>query len=382
MNRLAEKRLDDLFRRDPRECIRGVRDRFSRRLESADRGLLLYGAGHYGRVALDSLQRKGIRPAAFVDADPAKCGTEIGGVPVIGLHDLDASSPKEVLVVVTVYNCVSVLEDLGARGFDTATYAQAALALGEPLTPYCGIRDPALLWECESEIRAALGMWSDDASRDEFISQLEWSMSLDPFALAPPHAASETYYDRGIVRFGPNEVYVDCGAFDGDSAAAFIARCPDYRRIVALEPDPGNRTRFAHRFGGESRMQADRITLLPYAASDRRSVLSFNATGTAGSAFAQHGITLDAATLDELVGHEHPTFIKMDIEGAEPLALAGARQLIAAVHPTLAVCLYHDRSHLWQLPRLMAEMQPGYNLFLRRYADECWELVCYASMAS
>jgi hypothetical protein len=68
----------------------------------------------------------------------------------------------------------------------------------------------------------------------------------------------------------------------------------------------------------------------------------------------------------------------MDIESAEPEALDGARELLRRHRPVLAVCTYHRSEHLWQIPNLIRSMVPEYHLFLRRYAEDCWEGVCYA----
>jgi hypothetical protein len=68
----------------------------------------------------------------------------------------------------------------------------------------------------------------------------------------------------------------------------------------------------------------------------------------------------------------------MDIEGAEPDALLGARNIIKNDLPVLAVCLYHNQEHLWKIPLLIQSISSEYNFFLKRYSDECWELVCYA----
>ena len=71
------------------------------------------------------------------------------------------------------------------------------------------------------------------------------------------------------------------------------------------------------------------------------------------------------------------TFIKMDIEGYEKEALEGARMTIAINRPILAICLYHKWDDLWNIPQLIHDIVPDYKLFIRRYADECWEMVCY-----
>jgi len=47
-------------------------------------------------------------------------------------------------------------------------------------------------------------------------------------------------------------------------------------------------------------------------------------------------------------------------------------------HPILAVLHLSRSEHLWAIPNLIRSIAPEYNLFLRRYAEECWEGVCYA----
>ena len=67
-----------------------------------------------------------------------------------------------------------------------------------------------------------------------------------------------------------------------------------------------------------------------------------------------------------------------------PEAAKAMRSTILAFQqkPRMAVCLYHDRRHLWELPLQISRIQPEYRLHLRRYADECWELVGYALPSS
>ena len=376
----ADSRLDKLFRQDPMATTRRISDSVTARLSSAPDGIILYGAGHYGRIAALALKQSGIVPAVFVDADATKHGTSINDIPVISPQTLYDRPAGRSLVVVTVYNCVDVLRTLSASGISAITYAQLAIALGNPLVPYCGIQNPEILWSHEPASRSAMNLWADELSRAEFVSQLEWSLNLDPFSLPAARPAGETYFEADVIRFGPHEVFVDCGAFDGDSVQAFIAHSPSYESIVALEPDPTNRDRFAHRFGGADAMSREHISVLPYAASDRRENVRFNVTGTAGSSFSETGFIVESAPLDELLAGMAPTFIKMDIEGAEPMALRGAARIMREHAPTIAACLYHDRRHLWEIPLQIAAIQPRYELFLRRYADECWETICYASL--
>ena len=72
----------------------------------------------------------------------------------------------------------------------------------------------------------------------------------------------------------------------------------------------------------------------------------------------------------------------MDIEGAELDALIGARRTLVRDRPILAIAAYHRASDLWTIPRLIKSIVPEYDLHLRRYAEDCWELVCYAIPSS
>jgi hypothetical protein len=92
----------------------------------------------------------------------------------------------------------------------------------------------------------------------------------------------------------------------------------------------------------------------------------------------ERSISVECRRLDDISWPLTPTYVKMDIEGAEPQALVGATGLLRRHHPILAVCTYHRSEHLWQIPNLIRSIAPEYNLFLRRYAEECWEGVCYA----
>jgi hypothetical protein len=89
-------------------------------------------------------------------------------------------------------------------------------------------------------------------------------------------------------------------------------------------------------------------------------------------------VSIECRRLDDILDGPQPTLIKMDIEGAEPRAIPGAAATIRAARPLLAICAYHKCEHLWTLPVLIHNALPEYEIFLRRYAEDCWETVYYA----
>jgi hypothetical protein len=118
---------------------------------------------------------------------------------------------------------------------------------------------------------------------------------------------------------------------------------------------------------------------MPYAVCDRNGKTSFTSTGDVTSHIGGNSeCVVDCKRLDDIDWSFPPTYLKMDIEGAEPAALNGARDLLRHYYPVLAICTYHRGPHLWELPNMIHAIAPEYRIFLRRYAEESWEGICYA----
>jgi hypothetical protein len=120
--------------------------------------------------------------------------------------------------------------------------------------------------------------------------------------------------------------------------------------------------------------------VLPWAAGAERGVARWSLPGTSSAGIATDGeLEVQVAPLDELLERDIvPTYVKMDIEGAEPDALRGAHATVTAHRPTLAICVYHVQDHLWSLPLAVAALVEDYRFVLRRYLTDCWEVVLYA----
>ena len=70
-------------------------------------------------------------------------------------------------------------------------------------------------------------------------------------------------------------------------------------------------------------------------------------------------------TIDNMVRELHLSrvdVIKMDIEGAETRALAGAADTIRRMHPMLAIALEHHLNDVDELPVMARHFYPDYKL--------------------
>jgi FkbM family methyltransferase len=177
-----------------------------------------------------------------------------------------------------------------------------------------------------------------------------------------------------------NEVFVDCGAFDGDTIRGFVTAWDGrFKHIYALEPDPGSCRRLSSSIQSLPALIANRIEVRQIAVGGERGQVRFRADGTMGAAFADDGdITIDCRTLDDLFEHDSVSYIKMDIEGQELAALRGGMGVIARYRPVIAACVYHTQNHLWSIPLFLHERLEDYSLFLRPHKPDGWDLIAYA----
>ena len=123
----------------------------------------------------------------------------------------------------------------------------------------------------------------------------------------------------------------------------------------------------------------DKIRISSYAVGKYQSKVLFDSIGEAGSAFCNTGnFEVDCISLDEELRNEMPSFLKLDIEGAEADALEGAQNIIKTFKPIIAICVYHRPPDLWQIPLFLNQLNTDYIFFLRIHENDGFGTVVYA----
>lgn len=341
--------------------------------------VVLFGTGYLGRHVVDELAAMPYHAVAFVDNNPALWGTQVKGVEVLSPADAVERFGSRALWLITIYTNSKVIEQCRSLGVPWVTCAELSWVLPEPHPPMFVFGNPRALADAEGEIAGADSLWADEGSRAEYRAQIRWRFLLDYDALTTPRPTEETYFPDDLIVPSPDEVFVDCGAFNGDSIEAFLVkRSGRFERIVGVEPDEVNGRELDRKIADWTQAGVGPIHRQPVAVGSKRGTLRFETTGTAGSRVGVGVEQVNVAPLDEILEGIAPTYIKFDVEGAEHDALVGGRKTIAANAPVLAVCLYHRPEDIWDLPLLVRSIRPDYRLYCRRYSDERWEQVLYA----
>lgn len=370
--------LNAMLGSDWREAVARRRSEISERIGGRT-DVVLFGGGYLGRHVLRDMESMSYKPLAFVDNNSNAWGSQIEGLEVLSPDEAISRFGQSVLWLITVYTNSKVIEQCRGLGVPWVTCAELSWVLPEPHPPSFIFGVPERLAESEQEIEAAASIWDDEESVAEYVAQVRWRFLLDYPALKTPRPIVETYFPDDLIRPSAREVFVDCGAFTGDTIDAFLtARGGQFEAIVGIEPDGVNGKVLQNRIDEWKRSGVGPMRVEPVAVGTRRGTLSFETTGTAGSSVGSGTETVEVAPLDELLANDRPTYIKFDVEGAEHDALVGGAETIRANMPVLAVCLYHRPIDLWDVPLLVRSFRPDYRMYIRRYSDERWEQVLYA----
>jgi FkbM family methyltransferase len=172
------------------------------------------------------------------------------------------------------------------------------------------------------------------------------------------------YFIPSFQKLGREEVYVDCGAFIGDSFETYCQYNAPPQSAYLFEPDSKNLSQMKQAL---KKYEKDtQIHYIDKGVYHFTGTLFFNGGRGGQSCLTEtpekESVQLDVMTIDDAV-EEEISFIKMDIEGSEQAALRGANRHIVSSYPRLAVCIYHGISDLWEIPLLIRDLFPEYNRY-------------------
>jgi FkbM family methyltransferase len=371
----------------------------------------LFGAGALGAELGYALQRVGVSVAYHCDNDPRKQGTTLAGRPVVSIEALAARAPDALVVIAVASHGREAVDQLTRAGFEPGRILRKpGDADAELLAMYAMVGTQRLYEGCVHEaapgtileylerrgadVHDACTAFADERSRALYVAKLavfasglhfaafkafmlQFSDAIRDFGLLGYRGTPEDhyYFRNELFEVDDGEVYLDVGAYDGDSVESFVEACARrgvrYAHIDALEPDPAVfrrlRANLAH---------VERVSLHPIGLWSETTTLEFVSSAQAlhdqsGSVSAAGDIRVPVMSLDEFVrsgppGAHEVTLLKMDPSGVVARAvLEGALETLSRRRPKLAIGIYHSLDEFIDVPLLMRERFSEYTLMLR-----------------
>ena len=224
--------------------------------EARAQGVYVFGAGSFARAARAALTHQGVSVHAYVVTNPT--APTLDGLPVLALDTL-ASEARRLPLWVGVYNreAASDLADIAAacraRGIERVLLPQDYYeALAERLGWRFWLTDRRDYARVGAQLGAVHAGLADQQSRDFFDATLRFRAGGD-IGTGPCPTDTPQYFPpevlSALANRGERCVFIDGGAYDGDTIAQAAAALP-LGHACAFEPDLANFTRLAANLAG------------------------------------------------------------------------------------------------------------------------------------
>ena len=343
-------------------------------LPSLRKGVVIYGAGELGILALNYFEACGIEVRGIIDqVKTGTFGSKKNCVPISSVEEASKrwlSMDVPVAVAIAKMPFQPIVDLLRGNGWKTI------------LPFYEFTRDQSLchplsngwrLGELEAKdmegIRFACRNWADVTSLFHFEAYIAWHASLEEkLSTLHPIIENERYTIKPLLDFfrSRNYQFVDIGSHLGESIGRMSVSGVTFTEYILIEPD---RKSLAI-------LEKSVSTLIPTNSNVRifeNVVGSQTVTVKFADGFGycsqiwKHGSEeRSAIKLDDM--DLTPDFIKAHTEGTEFDVIEGAEKTIRENHPSLALAVYHNKSSLTcGIPRLMAKL-PDYSWFFRLHS--------------
>lgn len=174
------------------------------------------------------------------------------------------------------------------------------------------------------------------------------------------------YFDLDLIPSFEDKVFVDVGAYTGDTTLDFVDTYKKYKKIYCYEMTTESMATVK-----ENLNKYDNIVYLNKAVSNNNRIGYFTndlIDASTNKLINNGNVEVEIVSLDnDLL--EKVDMIKMDIEGEEYNALLGCKNHIVNDKPILLISVYHNNEDLWKLPKLIDEFNGEYKFYLRNYGN-------------
>lgn len=354
--------------------------------------LIVYGAGLFGPSVCEAMQAQKCFVSCVVDR--AKTG-KIHKTPIVPPAELERMNLSALPIYLTLVNpdheieVLDYLRSLKSR----PTIKSFHDILFEFPDFVAQKRKQGFAWLADGCFNAAHAgcenLFSDAKSRWIAKQWMKFRETWDPKYYVQPEGSQYVPVDLNWIETfsGTDVTFLDVGAYTGDSSEFFIKKFleigKNLRDYFALEVDPrnfialsANLRIIAEKYPGM------RLIALPIGAWSEHRLIPLNSDGSSSQLLIKEtkvaASMIPVAKLDDIFFAVSPDVIKMDIEGSEREAIAGAQNIIREHTPVLLISLYHRPEDLWEIPALIKTICPDYDLSIRVHAHLFLETVLYA----
>jgi len=318
------------------------------------------------------LEQCGMTILGFIDSDESKWGMSIAGKPVF--------SPSDPLIIKSRAILITSRHAVPAIKKNLAHLSACLMSIDAFVVHHVGR---------EKIDKVELLLSHDQQSLETFRAVLVSMLSGTTNELAP-YANNDPFFDRFGFFNRDGEIFVDAGAYVGDSLERFIWSVNGvFRHIHAFEPGGAQFAALKKRVGRlreEWALDPDSISVVNKALSSETRVVRVHNTSHLIQTSIE-SIELDddnsvsseiqTVSLDSYLNGQKYTLLKVDVEGSEADLLVGARKSIVTHRPRIALSVYHFPTDIFELPLQAQQINEDYIFSMGHHSSQLMDTVLY-----
>lgn len=342
----------------------------------SNRPLILYGCGMGGYTLADWLSALGVKISGFADSK-RKGIFPFSNTEIISMEELQKNYKEFNILISSKKYDTEIYSQLIGSGFSKEqVFTFPKLFPHLPTKERYVINQDLFLKNHIEGYKWAYNFFEDEESKRIVVDRLKCQLYGTVIKASPD---SLEYFDYNIISLSKNEIFVDGGAYYGDTILAIDDVCKgEYQHIYSFEADTKKCEMMQKEFVSYNRVSVVDRGLWSENSELNFSKADFGASSSIACKVSEESERVEVVSLDSFFLHkEAPTFIKMDIEGAEYEALQGAKEIICKYKPKLAICIYHKPEDVYTIPQLLKEYRKDYKFYLRQPYDGTTETILY-----
>ncbi len=323
-------------------------------LKNSQKPVVLYGTGNGADKVIDRLNADKTKISGIFASDGFKKGKIFRGFTVSAYSELAEKYPDMVIVMCFGSSRIEVMDTVKRLMEKHTVFVADVPVYGD------NIFDLAFARENAEKIRKVYSLLNDELSKKVFENTILFKLTGKPHYLFEIETSRSEVFS--LLGLNDSENFLDLGAYNGDTVIEFAQNVKDYSSITALEPDSRNFRKLCENTG-----LLKNILCINGAAGEFCGKSSISSQHGRGVSLGAGNTEINTFSIDALGKKSPPTFIKIDVEGAEASVIDGGKSTISAFNPKMQIAVYHRSEDIFEIPLKIHKLCPSYKIFMRHH---------------
>lgn len=333
------------------------------RLETESRPIVLYGTGNGADKIIDILNGRNIKISGIFSSSDFVRERYFRGYKVTDYETCKKRFPDMLILMCFGSSRKEVLDNVKNMSLQNEVLAPDVPVYGD------NIFNREFFETHKDELLQVRNFLCDKKSIETFDNAVEFKLTgkIEKLFLCE--------YDKdGLFDISDKCVYLDLGAYNGDTAIEFYEKYPN-SEIIAVEPDKRNFGKLC-----ENTQHIKNINCIRALVGNKTGTVKLDTNKGRGVHESDNGksevsaLTVESIIKNKKLSETEQLIIKADVEGNELATIEGAKSVLQKYNPLMFISCYHRSEDYFTLVKKVFEYNNSYSLYMRHYCGiPAWE---------